>query len=296
MINREYFTDKLIKNKDLLANISFKQLVSSDVDEVVAYIKDCVNEFEFNNNIQEGNLFNYKLLEEKLEQFFHVNESKAITVEAYIHYKTKVLTFHSSQLFQRLTGNSRGFYKALSSNHNLFKREEPFDSIHLFIKITLLSVEEPCHSCGSVDGAGHLHSGQILCILCKSKKAKREEPLITADGRILYGADKKREIEWEKKLEKKEQDIKDGKLFKCPSCKRYVKIEHKAKGKSGSCTSCIAKIMEEKEIERLKTNAEEIRKLKAKKANMSLEEKKQNAESEQDMIAKFLASKKMENA
>lgn len=114
-------------------------------------------------------------------------------------------------------------------------------------------------------------------------KDEKEKPKVTP-RKLKEMADKKRK-------EQREKDLKDGVRFICSCCKRAVKVTSMSR-KKGICRSCAGNYTFMNSTKDIKKENEAKKELLKKKQKMSIEEKANQANKEQDMIAAFLAKKK----
>ncbi len=149
-----------------------------------------------------------------------------------------------------------------------------------------------CIKCGSVSEKIKTYEDG-MCVKCQNKfTLKTHKELVLHNGSILTGNDRLNYMAYLKRLEKKEEKKARGEIFVCAICKRDVNIKFLSSNKRMRiCTSCAMRKAEEKEFEKFGNAQKVIRDIKKAESKMTSEEKASKLSSEEDMIAKFLASK-----
>ncbi|MBL4757027.1 MAG: hypothetical protein JKY32_05125, partial [Rhizobiales bacterium] len=148
-----------------------------------------------------------------------------------------------------------------------------------------------CTKCGkTVCGTSSIKFQDGVCSMCINKTTviKKKLTLSTSDGRLLSGTARRNYLSSQKRLEKIDQEFKQGKRFKCHACKKFV-LNKSMSLRKGCCKGCAKYFSEMKEDIYLNSNEAKVVREQNKALNSS--EKEERAKNEQDLIAKFLASK-----
>ena len=292
--------------RKLVLSKNFKKAELTSVSTAMAFIKNTIDdyEFEYNGDVKIDNSdvdkdTEYRRLSNRLENFFKDNDILSLepTIDNEFRLGFRSGSFHSNTLVYGKVLDKDRYPIRLELNLNNFIVSRTLKSEYMKYGRIWTNYTD-CELCGSINTSTVVDKvsgiNKRICMSCYTNIHKRIRSEYTALSGIVYtGKEASRQRAFDQRTLERERKIKDGEVFKCSCCKRYVDTDYKSKNpKVDICNRCARHHIEMREIANKPLTNKERYKHYVKEKTMSNADKANRAQSEQDMIAEFLANKK----
>jgi len=296
--------------KRLELSKNFKKVELTSVNEVMSFIVSIIDDYEFEYNgdikIDNSNVdakIEFSKLNNRLETYFKDNDvlnlEPTIDNELRLGFKSESFV-NNTLVYKQVLDKSRCPIKLeLNLNNFIVSKTLKYKSVKHGRIWTNFSV---CELCGSANTSTVIEKidgeDKHICMDCYNiarNTIKSKHKYVALSGVTYTGKEATRQRSMDKLILEKERRIKDGEVFKCKSCKKWVGVKYKSKN-TGICTRCaehyvFARSLDTKRIVTKHITNEEKYDMYMKDKATPCEIKAKKAKSEQDMIAEFLAKK-----